>query len=147
MSLVVGENSWASLAEAEAYLLYKLNSGDWKSLPEDSDNPGVESQTLFLVTAFNILLNKKGYELTATLTDTNVKDAQIELAFSLFKGTFLSEDELYRLTMGVKSFSLSKWSETYVGNWEGDFPLPYMVENFLSSYRRDNMTVSLDRDD
>lgn len=147
MSLVVGENSWVTVVEADNYLQYKAGSEDWYELSEDSVDPGTDSKTLFLVTAFNILVNKGGYCLNSALTDDNVKKAQIEYAYSIFKGSFLSEGEINKLSSGLKSFTLSKWSETYNGDWTNDFPLPPFVSNFLSDYYNQNATVNLSRDE
>lgn len=143
MALVVGTNTWATIAQADEYLTTRMGSGKWFDLPESPANPGEESKETFLVMAFNILVNKGGFSLIPELTDTNVIYAQSEMAFQLFSDLETFEDGADIMNKGLKSFKLSQWQEEYFANSEGDFALPYMVENFLTEYRLDNVFVDI----
>jgi hypothetical protein len=146
MALIIGENTWATLAEAASYLNTRLGSGSWFTLVDSPVNPGDESKETFMIMAFNLLVNKPGYALDKDLTDDNVKYAQIEFALYLsanFNQWSISAD---MATKGLTSFTLSKWSEQYFTNWVGDAPMPIFVTFFLADYRMDNTTVNLSVD-
>jgi len=142
MALVVGENTWVTLVEADLYLTDRIGTAAWFALP-DTAGPGEPSKELYLIMAFNMLLNHPSYCLSASLTDENVKKAQTELAFYFVSSydTFISSADM--ASRGVSSFTLSKWSESYFRSWEGDFPLPVMVSMFISLYKADGLMVDL----
>jgi len=146
MALVVGENSWATVAEADAYLTDRVGTQEWFTLDEASANPGDPSKETYLIMAFNYLLTKNGYCLDKTLTDENVKKAQIEFAFYFVDNFTTYEDDNNSLTRGAKSFNLSKWREQLnsEANWAGDYPLPAFVSTYLTGYQCSNVTVPLD---
>lgn len=134
MSLVVGENSWCTIAEADEILKYKLGSEEWYELSDETSTPGEESKELFLRNSYDLLLNKVGYAMSPTITDAKVKKAQALFAFIIFDGSFLDESQLNLLSAGVSGMTLSKWRVSYFESWSGDFPLPYAVANLLSDY-------------
>ena len=144
MSIVIGVNSWATIAEADEYLTTKVGSGPWFGLIDSPASPGDPSKESYLIMAFETLVYKPGYNLAPDNTDDNLKKAQIELAY-YFVGNYAQFVEQSDMAnRGLSSFTLSKWSESFFNSWEGDFPLPYMVSKFIGSYRMDNTTVDVD---
>jgi len=149
MALVVGENSWATVAEADDYLTDRVGTQEWFNLDETPSAAGEPSKETYLIMAYNYLLTKNGYCLDSTLTDENVKKAQIEFAFYFVDNFTEFEDDSNSLTKGAGSFNLSKWREQLnsEANWNGDYPLPAFVSVFLTEYQCTNVTVNLDADD
>ena len=84
MSLIVGTNSWCSIGEADSYLTNKRNAYEWFNLG-DTDDPGVICKTSLLVSAYRRLINSAEFNIASSSTDDNVKNAQIEMAWFLYK--------------------------------------------------------------
>lgn len=84
MSLVVGTNSWASVAEGDTYLTDRIDAADWFALPTAS-NPGEVAKESLLVSAFYWLTGSPLLTVAASSTDTNVKNGQIEAALYLLQ--------------------------------------------------------------
>lgn len=146
MAIIVGTNSWVTIAEADAYLTARLGSQDWFTLSDSPASPGEESKETFLVMAYNLLVNKPGYCLTPGMTDENVKNAQSEFAFYLSQDYASFIENADGAARGISSFKLSKWSESYFRNWEGDYALPVFVNAFLDAYRLDNNLADISVD-
>jgi len=144
MALVVGTNSWVTVAEADTYLTDRLGTQDWFTLDESPSAPGEPSKDTFLITAFNLLVNKGGYCLDPAMTDNRVKNSQSELAFYFVNNynQFIADSD--SISKGLKKFDLSEWSEEYFESWKGDFPLPASVSVFLTVYRSDNLITFLE---
>jgi hypothetical protein len=142
MSIDIGVNSWATIAEADAYLTNKLDSQPWFALP-DSAGAGEESKELYLIMAFYTLVDKQGYYLAPGNTDEDLKKAQTELAFYFIDNYASFVDQADTMNKGVSSFKASKWEEDYFASNAGDFPLPYMVTKFISNYKLWGTTVNL----
>lgn len=142
MAIIVGENTWVTILEADAYLTTRIGTAAWFALP-DTAGAGLPSKELYLIMAFNMLVNHPSYCLDATLTTDDVKNAQTELAFYFVSSydSFIQQSDI--ATRGVSSFGLSKWTESYFRSWEGDFPLPVMVSMYISSYKSDGLMVDL----
>lgn len=111
MAVVVGTNSWVTIAEADAYLTARAGAKEWFALNEAPAAPGEDSKETFLVTAFNWLLFDGGFGLSSSLTDDYVKTAQIEAALFLLKYRISFEDRAAKIAGGVKRFKNSKWEE------------------------------------
>lgn len=143
MALVVGSNSWATIAEADAYLTNRIGASNWFNLSDEPSSPGEESKETFLIMAYNILLYKGGYALSSTSTGTSVIYAQSEMAFQLYVNykSFMDRAELQNA--GLSSFKLSQWEEDYASNMIGDFTLPILVSNFLTGYRFTNVSSEI----
>ena len=139
MALIVGQNSWATIAEADTYLTYRINAEAWFELSASAD-PGVVSKTSFLVTAFYWLLNAPQLSLSANLTDDLLINAQIEAAFFLLEHG--GELNARRATMftGVESFKLSKRSEKLNIN---NLQIPSYIIGTLNAYMAENTTAEL----
>ncbi|MEJ2248037.1 MAG: hypothetical protein P8Y70_00070 [Candidatus Lokiarchaeota archaeon] len=140
MSLIVGQNSWCTISEADEYLTTRMNASNWFSLNDEPANPGEDSKETFLISAFNWLLNSSGVSLSITLTDYNVKKAQIEAGLFLLHYGKELEDRRSAIFTGVKSFRFSNRSETLdIYNLR----LPFHIINLLSDYNTVNTTVLL----
>lgn len=122
MALVVGTNSWVTVAEADAYLADKWNAGTtWTGLT----NPQKESA---LITAFYWIRRRYPGIPLVGVTD-NVKNAQIELAWYIvnYYNAHVKRDSLYR--QGVRKFKISKWSEDL-----SESQLPEAVQDLLEDF-------------
>ena len=110
MGLTVGTNSWATVAEADAYLTDRIGAEDWFDLNATGD-PGAVSKETLLITSYNRL--SVLYTIPAAETATNIKKAQIEAAF-FFLDNFVEFEERSRaLAAGIESFRQSQWTENY----------------------------------
>lgn len=112
MALTVGVNSWATIAEADAYLQYKIGAANWFTLPDTAANAG-DSKENYLISAFYFLTNYPGITIDAGNTTEVVKTAQIETALFLLK---YGEEYNCREAMqagGVESFKYSKTEEDF----------------------------------
>lgn len=101
MALVVGTNSWVSVAEATAYLDDSFNAGDWYTSGVDQDGA--------LVRAFREL--SAFYSLPATAAQA-MKDAQCEQALFLIQNDVDLDERVAIRTMGVQEAGVVK--ERYV---------------------------------
>jgi len=147
MALIVGENTWATVAEADAYLADRVGTQNWFLLDESPAAPGEPSKESYLSMAFNYLINKGGYCLDKALTDDEVKYAQIEFAFYFVDNFTTFEDEANSQGKGTTSFQVSKWRESLGTNWVDDYALPFSVSTFLNKYICSNVTVHLTVED
>lgn len=110
MALAVGQNSWTTIQEADTYLTDRIGSGEWFDL-KDTDDPGLVTKSSLLTSAFLWLMGIPKLELTAGLTSSDVKNAQIESAlFLLDHYTALNERRAAMFT-GVESFTMSRKKE------------------------------------
>jgi hypothetical protein len=102
ITLVVGTNTFVTLAEANNYLEEKFGADDWVTL-------GDEQKKQCLVTSFRWIV-RLGVDPSSTAT--NVKHAQIELAWWIYNryDEYQHREALY--AGGVREFSVLKWSET-----------------------------------
>lgn len=139
MALVVGQNSWATRAEANSYLEDKINTIPWFSLPDDGIQGGVTKDNL-LVSAFYWLRNAPGLSLPDISTDENVKNAQIEGAWYLYNYDEDSSDREAAIYSGLSSFTLSKRSENLDIN---NIQIPQFIIGILRDYAEQNTTVDL----
>lgn len=131
MALVVGENSWVTVAEADDYLSLRMGAAEWFALPT-SAAPGEASKELYLVSAYQYLIAYPGTSLLPEDDDQAIKDAQCEMAL------FLQQygDEYARrqalMDSGVQEFTASRdWKEKL-----SESDLPQNVKNLLLSIGR-----------
>jgi hypothetical protein len=101
LTLTVGSNTYVTLSEADSYLEGKLGAGDWFTLTSDN-------QKQCLISSYRWL---RRLGLPASSTSDNVKSAQIELAWWLYRYYEEHEDREALYANGVRQFKLSKWSE------------------------------------
>ena len=121
MGLTLNTNSWVTVTEADTYFLDRWGSVDWHSLTN------IEKERL-LVTAFRWIQAQPQFSISASSTNESVKNAQMELAWYVYK--FFTETEKRRaiFAQGVRRFSLSKWSETLE---EGSNGFPGFITDML----------------
>ena len=111
MSLAVGQNSWATVAEADTYLNDRIHADNWFGLNSSPANPGEVAKESLLISAFYWLLGDSQLNLNPSLTDTNVKNAQIEASLFFLNHYAELDERRSNISMGVESFRLSKRSE------------------------------------
>ena len=139
MALSVGQNSWVTIVEADTYLTDRIDASNWFDLGDTGD-PGASSKTTLLASSFHWLMGDVSLELSATLTDANVKNAQMEGALFLLKyGAELQAKRAF-LSFGGKSFRLSKRWENF--DLRG-LTIPVHILGLLREYQQSNMTVEL----
>jgi len=110
MALVVGQNSWVTLIESDAYLTDRISAEKWFEL-NDSGVAGEVSKSSLLISAFYWLINAPQLELFPNLTNDSVKNAQIEAALFLFEHYVALNQRRAAMSTGVESFKLSTKSE------------------------------------
>ena len=139
MALVVSQNSWVTIAEADAYLTDRIDASSWFDLGDTGD-PGATSKTTLLASSFQWLIGDPSLELSSTLTDDNVKNAQTEGALFLLKYSLELQAKRAFLSFGGKSFRLSRRAEGFT--LQG-LAIPVHIVGLLREYQRTNMTVEL----
>lgn len=127
MSITVGVNSWVTLVEADTHLANKNDVTDWFDLDDAPAKDGATSKESFIVEAFFRLLYNAEYTLTESLTTDSVKYAQIEFALFLFKNYTDYTKREAKFASGIKSFTYSKWKETFADN----IKIPYYIHGIL----------------
>ena len=114
MSLIVGTNSWVSVAQADAYLTDVPEATDWFNLVEDPIEAGGEAKTSYLILSFRTLVTHPDLNgLSASTTDEKVNDAQIELALYLLRYREDFEQRSMLMSSGVQEFDMGEWSEKF----------------------------------
>lgn len=141
MAIIIGTNSWATVAEADAYLTNKVGTSSWFALAETPTSPGDPSKESYLIMSYEYLLSNCGYSIPADSTDENVKKAQIEFAYYLLNNQEAFDERSEIIASGVKEFKASKWSEKYADNLNGEVMLPRVVQNYLKGYYLLNVTM------
>lgn len=111
MALVVGTNSWVTVAEADIYLTDRIGSTEWFGLLDLPSNPGEDAKETMLISAFYWLIGSPELNLTPSLSATNVKNAQIEAALFLLEHYDELNERRAFISAGGESFKLSKRSE------------------------------------
>jgi hypothetical protein len=120
MALVVGTNSWVTVAEADAYLAEKFGADAWTSLANS-----IKEQCL--ITAYR-WINSLSQYLISSVTDP-LKYAQIELAWYIYNYYDSHQEREALFAQGVEDFTLSKWKEKLKG-----VRLPKNVEDLLEDF-------------
>lgn len=141
MALVVGQNSWVTIAEADTYFTSRLDSEDWFLL-SDIGSAGELSKTTLLASSYYWLIKHPSLELSSSLTDDDVKNAQIEFAAYLQEHYDEWQSRGALISSGVESFRLSKWQET-LRDGAGGYAVPALVLGMLRSYNVSNSVVTL----
>lgn len=143
MAIIVGESTWATVAEADEYLTLKIGTQEWFNLREAATK-GLASKETYLATAFQEILSAEGFTVLDSDTSDNLKSAQIELAFYLLENYAAYTADKRDAAHGVTSKKVSKWSESYAnGNYSA---LPPNVVRFLSLYSSGNTLLNLSVD-
>ena len=125
MALVVGTNSWVSVAEADTYFTDRVGASDWFDLDESPATPGANSKETFLISAFYWLFDDQGFNLPQVSDDPIIKRAQEEAALFLMKYSLSYEERQAKIAAGVERFKNSKWEEARLLNI--DFSPPTII--------------------
>ena len=123
MGLTLNTNSWVTVTESDTYFLDRWGSVNWHSLTN------TEKERL-LVTSFRWIQAQPQFSISASSTSDIVKNAQMELAWYIYRYFTETEKRRALYAQGVRRFSLSKWSETLE---EGGFP------NFITDMLGDEL--------
>ena len=131
--IVVGTNSWATLEQAEEYMLMRIGSTVvWR---EDLDEPTKEAS---LITAFNILMNCGLFSIGADSTSEVVKQAQCEMAIFLLHHGEDIDGRKGLQAQGVLSANIL--GETYDKDSLSKIPIPPIVSGLLNDCRTEHST-------
>lgn len=116
LTLIIGVNTFVTLAEANDYLEGKLGANNWSTLTDTEKKQ-------CLISAFRWLLR---LGVSASATTTNVKYAQIELAWWLYQNYEEYEDREALYVSGVRNFRIGQWSESLTKS-----SLPSFLEDLI----------------
>lgn len=134
--VIVGTNSWASIAQADDYFLAKWGGDAWATL-------SVSQKTQLLVSAFNWISQQSGLSVSPSDSTSLVRSAQLEAAWFLYKYADEHEKRRALTSMGVKSYRVMDFSETLE-----DCAFPEFISSMLSAYATGSggVVVEVDRD-
>lgn len=104
MALTVGTNSWVTVTEANDYFLTSYGRSVWASLSNS------EKETL-LISAYNWIQQQSIFSISATSTDSAVKQGQYETSWYIYSYWNQTEDRRALYAQGVREFKISKFSE------------------------------------
>jgi len=143
MALLVGTNSWITVAQADDYLQHNMNAEAWFDLVAVGAK-GSQSRENILITAFNEINSSPIVNIGVDSTDQNVMNAQAEMALFLLS----NYDTIYSgraiVASGISSFTYSEREEQYdTSEGGGVTSLPANVIGFLNAYVQSNTTVEL----
>lgn len=123
MAFAINVNSWISVSDANTYFEDIWDGSFWPSLL-------LIEKERSLVTACKWILSS-GYSIAMTSTAQKVKDAQCELAITVYNSydEFKKRDILF--ASGVRKFNFNGWAEDLA---RGELPLKIQVllESFAS---------------
>ena len=139
MALVIGTNSWASVAEADIFLADRIDAEAWFLFAE-SGASGVRTKESLLVSAFYWLRGSPQLSLPSSSTDADVKNAQIEAAWFLQEYYEEMKDRRAALATGVETLRMSRRTESLSIRNLG---IPNYILGMLASYQASNVTVTL----
>jgi hypothetical protein len=140
MALVVGDNSWASIAEADAYLENRIGADDsWFVLPASAGS-GEDSRENMLVSAFFWMQGSPQLDIASDVTDDDVKNAQIEAALFLTEHYDDLNERRAAIHTGVESFAYSKRREAFNPS---QLTIPDFILGMIPLYNTNNRTVLL----
>lgn len=122
MSLTVGSNSYATVAEADTYLEDRIGASGWFSLSETT-TPGGDSKESMLVSAYYWLTGSASLNLPAVSSSSVLKTAQIESALYLLEFYSGLSSRRAKQSQGVESFKLSDRSEKYFVDQPSEIPV------------------------
>jgi hypothetical protein len=121
MGLILHDNSWVTIAEADTYLSDKFGASAWL-LSTD--------KAALLITSFREIYFNPDFSIPKTSTNEAVKSAQIELAFWLLNYDVDRDKREALQIMGVTSAKADDTQE----NYNCKFILPPFVTNLLSGF-------------
>jgi len=138
MSLAVGTNSWASVAEGDAYLTDRIDAEAWFALSDSSATPGERTKATLLVSAYFWLSGSPQLSIPSSSSAANVKNAQIEAAWFLQEYYEDLKDRRAALASGMSILRISRRTEHLSMKNLG---IPNHILGMLSDYQIDNTTA------
>jgi len=139
--VVVGTNSWISLADAEIYMTTRLGASKvWTS------SVVTVNKEAALITSYKQLMGCDKYSLPVTAVQA-LKDAQCEMALFLLQHQDDIDSRKGLQAQGVLQAGIVE--ETYDKDRVGVMPIPPQVDNLLKDYRTESCidSAQLERDD
>jgi hypothetical protein len=125
-------SQWADLTDANTYLTNKPGTAAWFASGFDG--------TVYVSYAYTVINNDPDYtfpDSPSAAQLTKLQGAQIEYAYFIFKNPNSERRQNLR-AQGVKSFSVSKFSETFSDSkgydFEGYSKYPVIVADFLRDF-------------
>lgn len=123
-SIVVGTNSWTTLAYAETYFTTRLNADlFWSATVSDAKKEAA------LITAYDFINGCGDYSIAPDCSDVAVKKAQCEMAFFLLQHGADMDARKGIQAQGVERADIV--GETYDLAMAGSVPLPPIVKRLL----------------
>lgn len=120
--IIVGVNSWLTIAQADAYFEAKYGAAAWATL-------SLLVRTQLLITACRWLRQQASLSIALSDTSQVVKDAQCEAAWFLYSYQASYEKRRALYSSGVKSFRVLDWSESL-----GEVTFPPFLSDMLTDY-------------
>ncbi len=103
--VVVGTNSWASVAEADAYFGAKYGAAAWAAL-------SLMEKTQLLISACRWLMQQTSLALSLSDASSTLKDAQCETAWFLLNWQTDYDKRRALISSGVRSYRVLDFSES-----------------------------------
>jgi hypothetical protein len=122
-TIVVGTNSWITLADAEIYMLGRLGASKFWNTAAD--------KTAALITAYRQLSSCEKWEIPADVSE-NMEIAQCEMALYLLQHLEDSDTRAGLQAQGVTAAGIVQ--ETYNANAKDELPIPAIVKELLEDY-------------
>lgn len=143
MAIIVGTNSWTTIAEADTYLTDRINAAAWFDLAETGD-PGDASKTSILVSAYYFIVNSGLVDIPASETSQIVKNAQAEAALFLLSYSQEFDRRAAMAAFNISEFENSEWTERF---FDRHGPrLPAFLLDMLADYQTNNSFVPVTYD-
>jgi|WetSurMetagenome_2_1015567.scaffolds.fasta_scaffold265609_1 hypothetical protein len=121
MGLILHENSWVTIAEADAYLADKFGASAWALSTE---------KAALLITAFREIYSSSLFSIPKTSTNEKVKMAQIEMGFWLLN---YNDDKGKREALQIMGVTSAKADDTQE-NYNCKFIMPPFITDLLSGF-------------
>lgn len=103
-AVVVGTNSWVTVAEADAYFDEKYGCAAWAGL-------AANTKAQLLISGYRWIMAQSFFTISPAATSAAVKQAQCEAAWFLYLNNTNLEKRRALYATGVRSFDVSEFSE------------------------------------
>ena len=123
--IIVGTNSWCTIAFADTYFLEKWGASAWATLTNNE-------KTQLLIHAYRWINQQASLSIPASSTEEIVKQAQCEIAWYVYNYNAEHEKRRALSTQGVNSFRIGAFSENLSG-----VKFPEWVIDMLEDYLED----------
>ena len=140
MSLAVGTNSWATVAEGDTYLTDRIDAEEWFALSDSSATSGERTKATLLVSAYFWLSGSPQLSIPSSSSTANVKNAQIEAAWFLHEYYEELKDRRAALSTGMSILRISRRTEHLSMK---NLSIPDHILGMLQEYQITNTTALL----